>query len=147
MEKSRDADSLGQSGNGNVEERLDGRSIRQILQDIVNHINDIIRSELRLAKTEVQENVRDFAKAGTWIGVALVLALYALGFLLLSAVYALQAVMASWLAALLVGIAVGTVAALLYLGGRKKLAQGNLKPDKTLQTLEDNVTWLKNQTK
>jgi uncharacterized membrane protein YqjE len=127
--------------------RSDGRSIKQILQDIVNHVSDIIRSEVRLAKTEVRQDVTRFAKAGTWIGVAGLLALYALGFVLLSAVYALQGVMPSWSAALLVGLAVGIVAATLYLMGRKKLAQASLRPDKTIQTLEDNVTWFKRQTK
>jgi len=127
--------------------RSDGRSIKQILQDIVNHVGDIIHSEVRLAKTEVRQDVTHFAKAGTSIGVAGVLALYAVGFILLSAVYALQGVMPSWLAALLVGVAVGIVAAILYLTGRKKLAQASLRPDKTIQTLEDNVTWFKSQTK
>jgi hypothetical protein len=125
----------------------DGRSITQILQDIVNHLSDIIRSEVRLAKTEVKQDATHFAKAGRWIGAAGVLALYAVGFVLLSAVYGLQGVMPPWLAALLVGVAVGMVAVTLYLTGRKKLAQANLRPNKTIQTLEDNVTWFKRQTK
>lgn len=127
--------------------RFDDRSIREILQDVVNHLNDLFRSEIRLAKTEVQENLIDLAKAGTSMGLSVVLALYALGFILLSIVYALQIVVASWLAPLLVGIAVGTAAAILYVAGHKKLAQLSLKPEKTLQTFEENVTWLKNQTK
>jgi len=121
--------------------------MRQILQDIVNHVNDIIRSEVRLATTEVRQDVTHVAKAGTWIGVAGVLSLYAVGFVFLSAVYALQGVMPSWLAALVVGVGVGIVAAALYFTGRKKLAQASLRPDKTIQTLEDNVTWFKRQTK
>ena len=125
----------------------DGRSIKQILQDIVNHVSDIIRSEVRLAKTEVQQDATHFAKAGRWIAVAAVLVFYAVGFVLLSAVYGLQGVMPSWLAALVVGVAVGIVAAALYFTGRKKLAQASLRPDKTIQTLEDNVTWFKRQTK
>jgi len=125
----------------------DGRSITQILQDIVNHVSDIIRSEVRLAKTEVRQDATHFAKAGRWIGAAGVLAFYAVGFVLLSAVYGLQGVMPSWLAALLVGVAVGMMAVTLYLIGRKKLAQVSLRPDKTIQTLEDNVTWFKRQTK
>jgi len=125
----------------------DGRSIKQILQDIVNHVSDIIRSEVRLAKTEVQQDATHFAKAGRWIAVAAVLVFYAVGFVLLSAVYGLQGVMPSWLAALTVGVAVGMVAVTLYLTGRKKLARASLRPDKTIQTLEDNVTWFKRQTK
>ena len=125
----------------------DGRSIKQILQDIVNHVSDIIRSEVRLAKTEVQQDATHFAKAGRWIAVAAVLVFYAVGFVLLSAVYGLQGVMPSWLAALLVGVAVGIVAAILYLTGRNKLAHASLRPDKAIKTLEDNVTWFKRQTR
>jgi hypothetical protein len=125
----------------------DGRSISQILQDIVNHVTDIIRSEVRLVKTEVRQDATHFAKAGRWIAIAGILALYAIGFVLLSAVYGLQGVMPSWLAALLVGVAVGIGAVTLYVTGRKKLARTSLRPDNTIQTLEDNVTWFKKQTK
>jgi len=127
--------------------RSDDRSIREILHDIVNHIGDVIHSEVRLATTEVRQDLTHYAKTSAFIGVAGVLTLYAVGFVLLSAVYALQGVMPSWLAALLVGVAVGMMAVTLYLIGRKKLAQVSLRPDKTIQTLEDNVTWFKRQTK
>jgi uncharacterized membrane protein YqjE len=125
----------------------DSRSIKQILQDIVKHVSDIMRSEVRLAKTEVRQDVTHYAKTSAFIGVAGVLTLYAVGFVLLSLVYALQGVMPSWLAALVVGVAVGAVAAITYLTGRKKLSQASLRPDKTIQTLEDNVTWFKRHTK
>ena len=125
----------------------DGRSIKQIVQDIVNHVSDIIRSEVRLAKAEVRQDLAHYAKAIAFIGIAGVLAFYALGFVLLGAVYGLQDVVPSWLAALLVGAAVGITAAILFLTGRKKLAQASLRPDKTIQSLEDNVTWFKRQTK
>jgi hypothetical protein len=125
----------------------DGRSIKQIVQDIVNHVSDIIRSEVRLAKAEVRQDLVHYAKAIAFIGIAGVLAFYALGFVLLGAVYGLQDVVPTWLAALLVGAAVGITAAILFLTGRKKLAQASLRPDKTIQSLEDNVTWFKRQTK
>ena len=125
----------------------DSRSIKQILQDIVNHVSDIMRSEVRLAQTEIRQDVTHYAKTSAFIGVAGVLTLYAVGFVLLSVVYALRDVMPSWLAALVVGVTVGAVAALMYRTGRKKLAQATLRPDKTIQTLEENVTWFKRQTK
>jgi uncharacterized membrane protein YqjE len=125
----------------------DSRSLTQILQDIVNHVSDIIRSEVQLAKAEVRQDAAHYGKAGAFIGVAGVLAFYAIGFVFLSAVFALQEVMPSWLAALLVGAAVGIAAAILYLSGRTKLAKASLRPDKTIQTLEENVTWIKRQTK
>jgi uncharacterized membrane protein YqjE len=127
--------------------RVDGRSLKQILQDIVGHVSDILRSEVQLAKTEIREDVTHFAKVSSFIGLSGVLAFYAAGLILLSAVYALQGVMPSWLAALLVSVAVGIVAAILYVTGQRKLRQISLRPDKTIQSLGDNVTWFKRQTK
>src|SRR5215468_12426742 len=100
---------------GGEENTRDGRSIKQLLQDIVNHVSDIMRSEVQLARTEVRQDLMHYGKASTLIGIAGVLLLYAVGFLLLSAVYVLQAVLDPWLAAIVVGIAVGIGAALLYL--------------------------------
>ena len=130
-----------------MRESPDSRSLKQILQDIVSHVSEIMRSELRLAKTEVRQDVTHYAKASALIGIAGLLAFYALGFVFLSAVYALQGVVDPWLAALLVGLAIGVVAAGLYLTGRKKITQASLRPNKTIQTLEDNVTWFKRRTK
>jgi len=127
--------------------RSDSRSVKQILQDIVNHISDIVRSEVRLATTEVRQDLLDLAKAGMLIGFAVVLMLYGVGFVLLGGVYALQNAVSPWLAAVIVGLSVGIVAAILFVTGRKKFEQASLRPDKTIQSLEDNVTWFKKQTK
>jgi hypothetical protein len=127
--------------------RSDGRSLKEILQGLVNHASEIIRSEVQLARAEVREDVTHYARASSLVGSGGALALYAVFFLLLSGVYALQSAVAPWLAALIVAVAVGIVAGILYLVGRKKLAQASLKPDKTIRRLEDNVRWFKNQTK
>ena len=63
-----------------------------------------IRSEFRLAKTEIREEAVVAGKAATIAGSGAVLALYAGGFLLLACVYALQLVVAAWLAALIVTV-------------------------------------------
>jgi uncharacterized membrane protein YqjE len=125
----------------------DGRSLSQILQDIVNHVSNIIRSEVRLVQTEVRQDLTHYVKASSLVGIAGALVFYAVGFLLLSAVYALQSVISPWLSALLVAMGVGVAAAILYLIGRKKLTQASLRPDKTIQSLEENVKWFKRQTK
>jgi uncharacterized membrane protein YqjE len=125
----------------------DSRSVRQILQDIVNHISDIFRSEVRLAKTEVRQDMLKLAKTASFIGIAAVLMLYAVGLVFLSAVYALQLVLPAWLAAILVGVPLGIVAAILFVIGRNRLKQASLRPNQTIQTLEDNVTWFKRRTK
>ena len=75
------------------------RSITQILQEILNRATDIIRSEIRLARTEVRQDVAAYARASVYLVSAGALSLYALGFVLLAVVYALAITMQAWLAA------------------------------------------------
>jgi uncharacterized membrane protein YqjE len=123
------------------------RSITQILQEIVNRISEIIRSEVRLVKTEIRQDIGDYVKAGSFLVLAGVLACFALGFILLGAVFAFETIVPPWLAAVLVGVLVGIVGTALFFIGRKRIRIASLRPDKTLQTLEDNVSWIKNRTR
>src|SRR6476661_7322647 len=89
------------------------RSFPDVLQDIIINLQQIIRYEFRLAKTEIAEKAIEGARPAITFGVGLVLAFYGVGFLLLACVYALSAAIAAWLAALLVGAVVGIVAVAL----------------------------------
>jgi uncharacterized membrane protein YqjE len=132
---------------GSGESRLDsGRSITQILQEIVTRVGEIIRSEFKLATIEVKQDLSERTKAATLLGAAGVLVVLALGLLLLSAVYGLSTVVAPWLAALIVGVAVGVIGGILLYVGQARMKQSP-KLEMTTQTAEDNIRWLKNQSK
>jgi uncharacterized membrane protein YqjE len=111
------------------------RSFPDVLQDIVANLQQMIRYEFRLAKTEIAEKATAAARPATTFGVGLVLAFYGVGFLLLACVYALSAVIAGWLAALLVGAVVGIVAVALMSSSGKKLKNMNYTPEKTIRSL------------
>lgn len=121
------------------------RSFAELLQDILANVQEIIRSEFRLAKTEVREEVAKARKSVSTLGAGVVIALYALGFLLLAAVHALQMVMPAWLAALIVGTVVAIIAAALIGIGAKGLKQVNAVPEKTIASVKENVQWVKHQ--
>ena len=121
------------------------RSFAELLQDIAANVQEIIRSEFRLAKTEVREEAAKARKSVSMLGVGVFVGLYALGFLLLAAVYALQLVLAAWLAALIVGSAVAAIAAICIAVGRARLKQVHPVPDKTIHTVKENVQWAKQQ--
>ena len=121
-------------------------SVSQLLQDIVANVQEIIRSEVLLAKTEVKEAGRA-AKAGQLLAGGIGLAFYALGFLLLFLVYALATAIAAWAAALIVAVGLGIVAAVLLRIGIKRIKQVSPTPQKTVETMKDNVRWAKNQVK
>ncbi len=80
------------------------RSFTEVLQDIVGNIQTIVRAEVRLARTEVAEEVHKAKPAGLAIAGGAVLGLCAVVFLLLAAVYGLSLVMPNWAAALIVGV-------------------------------------------
>jgi hypothetical protein len=124
-----------------------GRSITQILQEIVNRVSAIIRSEIRLATTEIRQDAGAYLRAIAYLVVAGVLACLGLGFVLLGAMFALEAVVAAWLAAVLIGVVVGIVAAVAFFKGRKKIRLASLRPAMTLKTLEENVSWIRKHTK
>jgi uncharacterized membrane protein YqjE len=123
------------------------RSIPEVLQDIVGNLQEIVRSEFRLAKTELKEEAAKAAKPAATFGVGLVMGFYGIGFLLLASVYGLSRVMAGWLAALLVGMILAIVAIALLSSSGKKLKRVNPTPNKTIQSIEENVQWAKHPIK
>jgi uncharacterized membrane protein YqjE len=123
------------------------RSIPEVLQDIVGNLQEIIRSEFRLAKVELKEEALRASKPVATFGMGLVFGFYGIGFLLLSFVYWLTTLMAAWLAALLVGAGLAIVAIALMSSGGKKLKHVNPTPNKTIRSLEENVLWMKHPIK
>jgi uncharacterized protein YoxC len=75
-----------------------------------------------------------------------VLALYAGGLLLIALVYALAMVVQPWIAALIVGVFVAVIAAIMISVGQGRL-QKVKKPEKTIRSVKEDVQWLKNQTR
>lgn len=122
-----------------------GRTMAEILRDIIADVQEIVRSEFRLAKAEVQEETAKVARSGIPLIAGLLLGLYALGFILLAAVHALSIVVAAWLAALIVGFVVGVVSLILINLGKNRLKGVKVVPEKTIGTVKENVQWARNQ--
>jgi uncharacterized membrane protein YqjE len=127
--------------------RMQQRSVPEVLQDIIGNMEEIIRSELRLAKAEVKEEAAKAAKPGTTLGIGLVLGFYGVGFMLLAAVYALSSVVAISVAALIVGTGLAVVASALIAAGAKGWKRLDPTPDKTIRTSQENALWAKDQIK
>jgi ABC-type proline/glycine betaine transport system permease subunit len=121
------------------------RTVSDVLQDIVANIQEIMRSEFRLAKVEIKQKVQQASGPTISIGVAAAIGFYGLGFLLLAAVYALSLVMALWIAALIVGFALAVIAAVLFSACRSALKRIDPMPEKTVQTVKENVQWTKDR--
>lgn len=106
----------------------------------------LARQELQLAKAEMAEKGRTAAPGFGMIGAAGAAALLAGGTLTAFIVLALDGVMPNWLAALIVAIAWGVVAAVLYSTGKGRVEQaGPLVPEQAVETLKEDVQWAKTQ--
>lgn len=123
------------------------RSVPGLLHDIVGNVQDILRSEFHLARTEIKEEAVEALKPAATLGAGLVLAAYAVGLLLLALVYALSQVMTPWGAALLVGVAVGVAAILFIARGKHGLSRVNAKSETTIASLKENVRWATKQSR
>jgi len=112
-----------------------------LLRDVLTDLQEIVRSEVRLARAEVREEAGKAANAGKLSAAGAVFALYGGGFLLLAIVRLLETQMATWLSALLVAVASGILGAALLAAGRKRLKDVKAKPEKTIDSVKENLQW------
>ena len=122
------------------------RSVPEVVQDIIGNLQEILRSEFQLAKTEIKEEIAEAAKPIMHHGGRSGARFLCLGLLLLAAVYALATIMTMWSAALMVGAAVAIIAVVLINWARSGLKRVNVKPDRLIASLQENVRWAKKQT-
>jgi uncharacterized membrane protein YqjE len=98
-----------------------GRPLGEIFRDIIGHMAEIVRAEIRLASYEFRQDIVDLKTAAICLAVAAILIGYGVVFLLLSLVYALSTVWAPWLSALVVGAGVAIIGSVVLKVGIGKL--------------------------
>jgi len=123
------------------------RSISDVVQDIISNIQEMLRSEVRLAKTEIRDEAVKAKAAGVLIGGGALSAIFAVFFLLLMAVYALTRVVPDWAAALIVAVFTAITAGLMLSAGMKRFKQVHPTPERTVENIKENVEWVKQRTK
>ena len=123
------------------------RSISDVVQDIIRNIQEMLRSEVRLAKTEIRDEAVKAKVGGILVSGGAVSAFFALFFLLLMTVYVLTRVVPDWAAALIVAVFMGVVAGVMLGAGVKRLKQVHPTPERTVENIKENVEWVKQRTK
>ena len=124
-----------------------GRSFSDVVQDILRNVQEIVRSEVRLAKIEIGEEAAKAKSPAVWLGAGAVAAMFATLFLLLMIMYALALVMPTWTAALIVGIVLAVVATVILNAGVRRFKQLHPTPQRTVETIKENIEWAKQQAK
>ena len=128
-------------------DQLRERSMADVLKDIIGNVQEIVRGEVRLAKTEAKAEAAKALTSARLILVGATVGLFAVGYVLLAVVYALALAMPAWAAAASVGIVLAVVASLTISAGMNKWKSVHPVPEKTVETIKENLQWMKNQTK
>ena len=116
-------------------------SLKGLLSSLGGEIGTLFRTELQLARAETSEKVGQVAGAGVSLAIGGLLALAALLVLLDAAAAYLRDVvlLTPWVAHLAVGLVVALIALVFILKGRSGLKAGNLTPDRTIASLQQDA--------
>lgn len=122
-------------------------SLGTIVTGIVEDLQQIVRGEVQLAKTELKEDASQIGKGAAMVGAGVFFGLVAFIFLMLSLTYLLSEWMELWIAAGIVGLALVIIAAILAMSGKSQIQKANLKPDETIDSLKEDHEWASRQIK
>jgi VIT1/CCC1 family predicted Fe2+/Mn2+ transporter len=129
-------------------ERERDTSMSQLLSGIVGDAQTLVRQEISLARQEVREELATAKSAGIKLGIAG--GVLAIGGLLL--VLTLAQGIADlfnwpvWAGYGLVGVILAVVGYVLLSRGQKQIKEVTPVPQKTVETMKENVEWIKDRT-
>jgi uncharacterized membrane protein YqjE len=127
------------AGAGNQE------GIGELVSGLLQDLQDLIRGEVRLAKTEIQEDAKTAARGAGMIAAGAAVGFVGFWMLMLAVAYVLAETMDMWLATGIVAVALLVIAAIVAMVGRNRLTSRNLAPDETIDTLMEDQAWAKQQ--
>jgi hypothetical protein len=116
-------------------------SLGELVGQATKELSTLLRKEVELAKAELAAEVGKAGKGAGMFGGAGVMAMYALTFLSLAAMFGLGAVMPLGWAALIVGAVYLGITGFLAMTGKKAFSGFSPKPERTIKTLKEDAQW------
>ena len=122
------------------------RSLGDLFSDLTRETSTLLRQEVQLAKAELTQSATEAMRGIGVLAAGGAVAYAGLLFVLLAVVFGLiTAGLEPWLAALIVGLVVVAIGAVLVLRAREALKPANLAPQQTVETLKEDFEWAKEQ--
>lgn len=128
-----------------IRRETDERSIGDLFSELAGETSTLIRQEVALAQTELTDKA---VTAGKDIGfLAVSGTVVYVGFLAIVAaiIVGLAHFIPLWLSCLIVGIVIGIIGAVMVYMGLENLKKINPVPKQTVETVKEDVKWLKEQ--
>jgi hypothetical protein len=114
---------------------VEGTSVGALMGEVAKDLSTLMRQELELAKVEVKAEAKKAGTGAGLFGAAGFAGYMVLMFLSIALWWALSHLVGHSWSALIVAILWGIVGAVAFLMGKKKFAQVNPKPERTVDTL------------
>jgi len=131
-----------------MDARSDERPLGQLFGDLSRQLSTLVRQEIALARAELTTRVgsagRGAAKGGAGGAVAYAGLLVLLG---AATLLLIEMGLKAWTAALLVGVVTPAAGGALAACGRQEIAKTDLSPRRTIETIQDDAEWAKEQLK
>jgi hypothetical protein len=115
----------------------------QLASEVAKDMSTLVRQEVALAKAELQQEAKTAGTAVGAFGGAGFAGYFVLVFLSLAGMYGLDSVMPTGWAALIVAAVWAVIAAVFAVIGRSKMKGFNPKPERTIETVKEDVQWAK----
>jgi uncharacterized membrane protein YqjE len=130
-----------------LEPKDSDRSLGELVSEMSSDLSALIRKEIELARVELKDEARQAAKAGGMLGGGAFVGYLAALLLSLSLAWGLNDAFdnAGWLGFLIVGALYAIASGALLAQGRNKLKEFNPVPEQTVETLKEDVQWVKEQ--
>jgi uncharacterized membrane protein YqjE len=120
----------------------------ELLKELSDHTTTLVRQEIELAKAELGEKGKKAGLGAGMFGGAGLFGVFAFAALTTCIIVALDSAMPLWLAALIVAVVYGAIAAVLALQGRNKVQEaGPPVPEQATESVKEDVQWAKTQAK
>jgi len=124
----------------------EGRPLGELFGDLASEIGDLVRQELALAKVEVSDNVSRAGKDLAYVAIGGAVVYAGLLALIATLIVGIALAIGSWLAAAaIVTVVVLAVGYFILQQGLTKLKQHDITPHETLDSLNVNANWAKEQ--
>ncbi|HEX6153093.1 MAG TPA: phage holin family protein [Solirubrobacterales bacterium] len=126
---------------------LRSHSTGELVKQLSEQTTTLVRKEIELAKAELSEKGKVAGQGAGMFGGAAVVGLLALGVLTAMILALLDKAMDFWVAALIVTVLYGAIAAVLAISGRDRVKQATPPAEQTVETVKEDVQWAKSQAK
>jgi uncharacterized membrane protein YqjE len=122
------------------------RPLGELVKDLAGQTSTLVRQEIELAQAELTSKGKLTGRGAGMLAGAAIAGLLAMIALTAGLIAALDTGLPLWLAALIVMLLWGVVAAVLATRGRKELQQATPPVPQTVETVKEDIQWAKTQT-